>query len=136
MISDDIRWMSLALKEARKAEKAGEVPVGAVAVFNGKKIASAHNAPISKDDPTAHAEILCLRRASKRVGNYRLNGIILYVTKEPCAMCMGALVWARIDRLVYGCADVRPQNHKVKVTGGVLESESKEVLQKFFRSRR
>ncbi len=134
--ADDIRWMSVALKEAQKAESKGEVPIGAVAVLNGKKIASAHNASISKKDPTAHAEILCLRRASKRLGMYRLNGIILYVTKEPCAMCKGALVWARVERLVYGCPDVKAPNHKFKTTRGVLRELSVQILQNFFKSKR
>jgi len=128
--------MKAALAEARKAAKAGEVPVGAVAVRDGKRIASAHNRPISLNDPTAHAEILCLRRASKKLRNYRLNGIILYVTKEPCAMCRGALVWARIERLVWGCPDIKPANHEFRTTRGVLKQESARILQGFFKKRR
>ena len=128
--------MRLALAEAKKAAKIGEVPIGAVAVLNGKKIASAHNAPISRKDPTAHAEILCLRHASKRLGNYRLNGIILYVTKEPCAMCKGALVWARVAKVVWGCPDIKATNHKFLVKRGVLKEHCGRLLQKFFRARR
>ncbi|OGR83978.1 MAG: hypothetical protein A2901_02475 [Elusimicrobia bacterium RIFCSPLOWO2_01_FULL_54_10] len=128
--------MRAALGEARKAAKAGEVPIGAVAVLNGKKIASAYNSPIAKKDPTAHAEILALRRASKKLGNYRLNGIILYVTKEPCAMCKGALLHARVARLVYGCPDVKGPNHRFKVTRNILKEEAKDVLQRFFKARR
>ncbi|OGR88711.1 MAG: hypothetical protein A3A86_02035 [Elusimicrobia bacterium RIFCSPLOWO2_01_FULL_60_11] len=128
--------MKAALAEARKAAKAGEVPVGAVAVRDGKRIASAHNRPISLNDPTAHAEILCLRRASKKLRNYRLNGIILYVTKEPCAMCRGALVWARVERVVWGCPDIKPANHKFKITRGVCKAESARLLKGFFKHRR
>lgn len=128
--------MRLALREAARAAKAGEVPVGAVAVLNGRKIASAHNRPIAFNDPTAHAEILCLRRASKKLRNYRLNGIILYVTKEPCVMCKGALVWARIARVVWGCPDVKPPNHHFKTTRGVLKEKSARILQSFFKKRR
>ena len=134
--TDDAFWMEAALADARKAVGEGEVPVGAVAVLNGKKIASAHNRPISLKDPTAHAEILCLRRASKKLGNYRLNGIILYVTKEPCAMCRGALVWARIERLVWGCPDLKPANHKFRTTRKVLHGESALLLRGFFKKRR
>ena len=128
--------MKAALAEARKAAKAGEVPVGAVAVRDGKRIASAHNRPISLNDPTAHAEILCLRRASKKLRNYRLNGIILYVTKEPCAMCKGALVWARVGKVVWGCPDLKPPNHRFKAVRGVLKEESIQILQGFFKKRR
>lgn len=128
--------MKAALREAARAAKEEEVPVGAVAVLNGKKIASAHNRSIALNDPTAHAEILCLRRASKNLGNYRLNGIILYVTKEPCAMCKGALVWARAARVVWGCPDIKPANHKFKTTRGILKDESARILQGFFKKRR
>ena len=128
--------MKAALREARKAAQAGEVPVGAVAVLNGKKVASAFNRSISLNDPSAHAEVLCLRKAAKKLRNYRLNGIILYVTKEPCAMCRGALVWARVARVVWGCPDVKPANHKFKTTRGVFKEECKKILQDFFKGRR
>ena len=135
-IKDDAYWMSLAAAEARKAEKEGEVPVGAVAVLNGKKIASAHNRPIKSNDPTAHAEILTLRKAAKRVRNYRLSGIILYVTKEPCPMCKGALVWARVKKVVYGCPDIKGLNHRCIVKGGVLRKETAQILRNFFKKKR
>lgn len=128
--------MKAALREAAQAEKQGEVPVGAVAVLNGSKIASAHNRTLNLNDPTAHAEILCLRRASNKLRNYRLNGIILYVTKEPCAMCKGALVWARVGKVVWGCSDIKPLNHRYKTTRGVLKEESIKILQSFFKKRR
>ena len=128
--------MKAALREAARAGRAGEVPVGAMAVLNGKKIASAHNRPIALNDPTAHAEILALRKAARRLKNYRLNGIILYVTKEPCAMCKGALVWARVERVVWGCLDVKSVNHKFKTTRGVLKEESAKILQNFFKKKR
>lgn len=150
MVSADSHWMQLALKEAKKADKKGEVPVGAVAVYKGKKIASAHNLSISCSDPTAHAEILCLRKAAKQLKNYRLAGIILYVTVEPCAMCAGAMVWARIKKLVFGCKDKKAGacgsvlnlsnhkkfNHRFEVTGGILEEDCRQLLQTFFEKRR
>jgi len=128
--------MRAALREAARAGRAGEVPVGAVAVLNGKKIASAHNRPIALNDPTAHAEILVLRKSARRLKNYRLNGIILYVTKEPCAMCQGALVGARVARVVWGCSDLKPPNHHFKITRGVLKEESAKILQSFFKKKR
>ena len=128
--------MSLAIKEAQKAARAGEVPVGAVAVLDGKKIASAYNQSVSKNDPTAHAEILALRKVAKLVRNYRLSGIILYVTKEPCAMCAGALVWARVKKLVWGCPDLKAANHKFAVKRGVLKEHCRSLLQKFFKAKR
>ncbi len=146
----DTRFMREALTLAREAEQAGEVPVGAVLVLDGQIVASARNSPIEARDPTAHAEILVLRAAGQAVGNYRLPGATLYVTLEPCSMCAGAMVHARIERLVYGAPDPRagaagtvfdllqsPElNHRVQVTGGVLESESRDLLQQFFRARR
>ncbi|MBI2915595.1 MAG: nucleoside deaminase [Elusimicrobia bacterium] len=147
---DDQYWMGLALKEAEKARKAGEVPVGAVAVCQGRKIASAHNRSISHDDPTAHAEILCLRRAARRLKNYRLAGTILYVTVEPCAMCAGALLWARISKVVFGCWDEKSGacgsvlhlakfkkfSHRFQSVGGVREEECRGTLQRFFLEKR
>jgi tRNA(adenine34) deaminase len=143
--------MGLALAQARLALAAGEVPVGAVVVGdNGEILAAAHNAPIAFHDPTAHAEILALRQAAAKVGNYRLPGATLYVTIEPCLMCVGAAIQARVRRLVFGAADPKagacvslytvPEdprlNHRIEVTGGVREAECRELLQEFFRARR
>jgi tRNA(adenine34) deaminase len=142
--------MDEALQLAREAEAAGEVPVGAVLVHNDKLIATGRNAPIARHDPTAHAEIQALRAACSIVGNYRLPGSTLYVTLEPCAMCAGAMVHARVARLVFGCSDMRSGaagtvfniadsaelNHRVQVTAGVREDECRELLQAFFRARR
>jgi tRNA(adenine34) deaminase len=146
----DERWMGRALDLARQAEAAGEVPVGAVLVRNGDIVAEAHNASLSNHDPSAHAEIEVLRAAGKALGNYRLPDTTLYVTMEPCPMCAGALVNARVTRLVYGVGDPRvgsagsvfdivraPEvNHRLEVTGGVLEGECREIVQTFFRARR
>ena len=145
---DDL--MREALRLARLGADAGEVPVGAVAVLRGEIVAGAFNSPISRNDPTAHAEILVLRQAAERIGNYRLEGVTIYCTLEPCAMCAGALVHARIQRLIYGADDPKagavqsvirvlnhPQlNHKIEVRSGVLAGRSAEVLQSFFKSRR
>ena len=142
--------MQEALQLARSAEQAGEVPVGAVLGLDGQGIATARNSPIEVSDPTAHAEILALRAAGQAIGNYRLPGATLYVTLEPCPMCAGAMVHARIERLVYGTADPRAGaagtvfdlvraaelNHRIEVTPGVLESECRDLLQEFFRARR
>ena len=147
---DDSHFMQQALAEARRAEAEGEVPVGAVVVREGEVIAAAHNQPIALHDPTAHAEILALRAAAAKLGNYRLTGCDLYVTLEPCAMCVGALVHARIRRLVYGAADPKAGavasclrlldsphwNHRVEVRGGLLADEASALLQQFFSSRR
>ena len=149
-MSRDEFYMRLALSEARNGERAGEVPVGAVVVLAGQIVTSAFNRPIGLTDPTAHAEILAIREASRLIGNYRLTGATLYVTLEPCAMCAGALVHARVSRLVYGAADPRAGaiesvfriadncslNHRVEVFPGVLASECREVLQSFFQARR
>ena len=130
--ADDARFMDLALEEADRAATAGEVPVGAVVVLDGRVIARGHNAPIAQRDPTAHAEIVALRAAARELGNYRLPGVTLYCTVEPCAMCCGAVVHARIARLVYGAADPKAGaveslfrfledarlNHHVEVTAG------------------
>ena len=148
--ADDHRLMGLALEEARRAEGAGEVPVGAVVVLDGEVIGSAHNAPIALADPTAHAEVLALREAAGKRGNYRLPGATLYATVEPCAMCCGAILQARLVRLVYGAADPKagaarslyrlledPRlNHEVAVTGAVRGEESARLLRRFFESRR
>ena len=146
----DSNWMRIALETAREAELAGEVPVGAVVVVGDRLVASGANRTITDNDPTAHAEMVALRAAAKELGNYRLAGATLYVTIEPCAMCTGALVQARIDRLVYGADDPKggairscfaildhPRlNHHVQVTSGVLEEECAAILQSFFSARR
>ncbi len=146
----DRHFMALALEEARKAAERGEVPVGAVVVLNGEVIAVAGNSPISYNDPTAHAEILALREAARVMGNYRLTGCDLYVTLEPCIMCAGALVHARIRRLIYGAADPkgggcgslynvvedRRLNHRIEVVRGVEEEQAAELLRVFFRAKR
>jgi tRNA(adenine34) deaminase len=142
--------MAEALREARAAAARGEVPVGAVVVLDDQRLASAGNASIAEHDPTGHAEIRALRAAAAAAGNYRLTGAVLYVTVEPCAMCMGAVLQARVGRLVFGCADPKagaagslfdltndPRlNHRVAVTGGVEEAASRTLLQDFFRARR
>ncbi|NDD62569.1 MAG: tRNA adenosine(34) deaminase TadA [Acidobacteria bacterium] len=149
-MSTDEFYMKCALVEARRGELMGEVPVGAVIVHDRRLIASAFNRPIGLADPTAHAEVLAIREAAYRIGNYRLTGATLYVTLEPCAMCAGALIHARIRRLVYGAADIRAGavesvfritdnsslNHRVEVASGVLENECRGMLQSFFLARR
>jgi len=149
MISD-LEAMREALAEARKANAAGEVPIGAVIVCRGEMIARGQNSVIRTSDPTAHAEIVALRQAARTFGNYRLNGCTLYVTLEPCTMCAGALIHARLDRLVYATADPKagacgsvlsvinhPQlNHQMQVEQGILADESAELLRSFFRDRR
>ena len=141
--------MNAALVEAAKAAAEGEVPVGAVVVRDGKVIARGHNQPIKTSDPTAHAEVVALRRAARKAGNYRLADCDLYVTVEPCAMCLGALVQARVRRLVFGASDPKAGavssvmafpfdrlNHRPEVVAGVLAEESAALLRSFFRSRR
>ncbi|WP_416695832.1 tRNA adenosine(34) deaminase TadA [Candidatus Pseudothioglobus sp. Uisw_050_01] len=149
MIEDE-KWMSFALEQAGKAEKEGEVPVGAILVKDDLIIARAHNKPISTNDPTAHAEIHLLRAAGEELKNYRLPGTTLYVTLEPCAMCLGAIMHARIKRVVFGAHDPKTGvcgssenfmeascfNHKIDIASGVLENESKQLLKNFFNSRR
>ena len=150
MEADDF-YMAEALAQARLALAAGEVPVGAVLVGEGGQVlARAHNQPITLSDPTAHAEVLALRFAAAHLGNYRLPGVSLYVTIEPCLMCLGALLQARISRLVYGAPDPKagacvslyripadPRlNHRLEVTGGVREAECRELMQQFFKERR
>lgn len=146
----DIVFMRAALEEARVAAERGEVPVGAVAVSDGRILARAGNRTITDCDPTAHAEIVALREAAVKFGNYRLAGVTLYVTIEPCAMCAGAMIQARIDRLVYGAEDPKggavrscfsvldhPQlNHRVAVTSGVLAEDAADLLRVFFAARR
>lgn len=138
------------LRLARLGEQAGEVPVGAIAVRGGEIVGSAFNAPIARADPTAHAEILALRQAGERIGNYRLDGVTLYCTLEPCVMCAGALVAARVERLVFGARDLRfggvrskfqladssLLNHRVEIVEGVLGPECVELLRDFFEARR
>jgi tRNA(adenine34) deaminase len=142
--------MQLALREAARAGRRGEVPVGAVVVAHGRRLAAAGNGSIARHDPTGHAEIRALRAAARRLGNYRLPGAVLYVTVEPCAMCMGAALQARVARLVYGCADPKggaagslydlacdPRlNHTIAVRAGVEAGAARELLQDFFRARR
>jgi tRNA(adenine34) deaminase len=148
--NSDHFWMNQALIEARKAEKVGEVPIGAVLIYKNKIIARGHNLSISKNDPTAHAEMVCIRRAAKRLQNYRLADTILYVTLEPCAMCAGALIWSRIQRVVFGCRDpkagacgslidlskVHKFNHLFEMTEGILEADCRKIIQDFFRKKR
>jgi tRNA(adenine34) deaminase len=150
VVPEDLHFMEQALDEAHQAESEGEVPVGAVVVQNGEVIARARNRPVSGCDPTAHAEMLALRAAAERLGNYRLNGCDVYTTLEPCAMCAGALVQARIRRLVYAAADPKAGavhshlrlleaphlNHRVEVVAGVLAEEAAALLQRFFALRR
>jgi tRNA(adenine34) deaminase len=142
--------MTRALELARSAAAASEVPVGALLVLDGAIIGEGWNRPIGACDPTAHAEIEALRDAARRTGNYRLTGSTLYVTMEPCPMCAGAIVHARVARVVYGAADLRAGaagtvidvfgsaavNHRVAVTGGVLAEECRDILQAFFQARR
>jgi len=149
-MNEDEKWMQIAIQEAIKAEKENEVPVGAVLIKDGLIIAKAHNQPISTNDATAHAEIQLIRAAGKIQENYRLTGASLYVTLEPCAMCLGAIMHARIKRIVYGAYDSKTGacgssenlihancfNHKVDLASGVLENECKQLLKNFFISRR
>jgi tRNA(adenine34) deaminase len=142
--------MQGALAEAARGLAAGEVPVGAVVVVDGAVVARAHNAPVALADPTAHAEVLALRDAAGKAGNYRLPGATVYATVEPCLMCCGALLQARVARLVYGATDPKGGsveslyrlledsrlNHRVAVTGGVLAAESAALLGRFFEARR
>ena len=146
----DQEAMEMALSKAMLASEAGEVPVGAIAVHNGEIIAGGQNRVLRDKDPTAHAEIIAMRGAAAVLGNYRLNGVTLYVTLEPCAMCAGAMIHARIDRLVYAASDPKagaagsvlevlnnPRlNHQMKVDSGILAEESAELLRSFFRDRR
>lgn len=146
----DIFWMQRALELAQYAQTLGEVPIGAVLVKDDQVIGEGFNAPISQQDPTAHAEIMALRNAAKHIGNYRLLNTTLYVTIEPCVMCAGALVHARVKEVVFGAAEPRTGaggsvfevlqssklNHQVRVRSGVMAAECAGLLQQFFRDRR
>jgi tRNA(adenine34) deaminase len=146
----DIELMQIAMSEARLAAEAGEVPIGAVVVREGEIMARGQNRVLRDVDPTAHAEMVALRAAAKAIGNYRLSGCTLYVTLEPCAMCAGAMIHARIDKLVFAAADPKagacgsvlavlnhPQlNHQMQMEQGILAEESAELLRGFFRERR
>jgi tRNA(adenine34) deaminase len=147
---DDLAYMQLALAEARAAAERGEVPVGCAVVLGDRLLARAGNCTIAACDPSAHAEIVALRAAAKSMGNYRLNGASLYVTVEPCSMCAGAMIQARVARLVYGCDDPKggavhscfeifshpALNHRVEILGGVLAEECASAMQAFFAARR
>jgi tRNA(adenine34) deaminase len=143
-------WMREALAEADKAKAEGEVPVGAIVLINGKIVGRGHNHSIHAHDPTAHAEILALRHASHSMRNYRLPGSVLVVTVEPCVMCVGAMIHARVDEVVYGAADPKAGavdshfrlaetavlNHRIEVISGVLAEECADLLEAFFKARR
>jgi tRNA(adenine34) deaminase len=149
-VVDDRDWMAIALAEARRGAAEDEVPIGAVVVLGGRELARAHNQPIGRRDPTAHAEVLALRAAAERAGVYRLPDAVLYATVEPCAMCLGAALHARVARVVYGATDpkggaagtvvdltaVPAINHAVSVTGGVGAEDSARLLREFFAARR
>jgi tRNA(adenine34) deaminase len=149
MISDG-EAMEAALSEARKAGEAGEVPIGAIAVHDGAIVGRGQNRVLRDNDPTAHAEMVAMREAAAALGNYRLNGCTLYVTLEPCAMCAGAMIHARLDRMVYAAADPKagaagsvlevlnhPRlNHQMQVEQGILAEEASKLLRGFFRERR
>jgi tRNA(adenine34) deaminase len=142
--------MAAALEQARLAVDAGEVPIGAVVIFEGRIIGRGFNQPIRANDPTAHAEIVAMREAAAAIGNYRLTGSRLYVTVEPCLMCVGAMVHARITEVIYGAAEPKAGalvsmtsaheltglNHRLAVAGGVLEANCRELIQAFFKGRR
>lgn len=150
MISQHDEWMQLALAEARAAEAEGEVPVGAVVIHEGRVVGTGHNRTEQLDDPAAHAEILALRQAGAAIGDWRLEGATLVVTLEPCPMCIGAIIWARVRTLVYGAADPRYgacgsaidlttpplAPHLLHKSGGVREHECGELLREFFRDLR
>lgn len=146
---DDPIFMKAALREAAKAAALGEVPVGAVVVRDGRIIGRGHNKPVKTSDPTAHAEIVSIRKAAGKMGNYRLTDCDLFATVEPCAMCLGAIVQARIRRLVFGALDPKAgavssimtfpferTNHRPEILGGILAEESGQLLRDFFRARR
>jgi tRNA(adenine34) deaminase len=150
MSETDAAMMREALTEARTGAERGEVPVGALVVMDGRVVARAHNRTLADCDPTAHAEMVAVREAARVIGNHRLLGATIYVTVEPCAMCAGALIQARVARLVYGCAEPKggavrsslgvlenpAANHRVEVLPGVLAEECAGVLQEFFEARR
>lgn len=146
----DEYWMRIAIKQANLAIDQNEIPVGAVLIKDDKLISQAHNKSLKKNDPTAHAEIEVLKNAGAKLQNYRLPGTILYVTLEPCAMCLGAMIHARIDKVVFGAYDFKSGvcgsagdisseaffNHSLEITGGILERDCKEILQSFFKKLR
>ncbi len=151
IVAADERWMREALAEAEEAAKVGEVPIGAVLVnTEGELLARAGNRTRTNCDPTAHAEIIVLRDAAQRAGNFRLTGTTLYATIEPCAMCAGALIQARVSRLVYGARDERAGavesvfricdesslNHRMEITGGIFAADCRALMQQFFQARR
>lgn len=147
---DDAGWMEQALEQARLGAQAGEVPVGALVIRDGEIVGVGHNRNLLDHDPTAHAEMVALRDSARRLGNHRLSGCTVYATIEPCAMCAGALIHARVARLVYGASDPKagaagsvlqvlnhPElNHKMEITAGVLAEKCSEILQDFFRGKR
>jgi len=148
-MNEDEKFMGEALKEACKAAECGEVPVGAVIISGERIMARGHNQPIKKNDPTAHAEIVALRKACAKQKNYRLAAGVMYVTVEPCAMCLGAIVQARIKRLVFGALDpkagavlsimtfpVERTNHRMEILGGIRAEECGRVLKNFFKAKR
>lgn len=149
-MSIDEDYMKIALEEAQKALEKDEVPVGAVVVLDGRIIGRAYNMPITLHDPSAHAEMLAMREAAEMLGNYRLTGAELYVTLEPCVMCAGAIIQARLKRVIFGALDPKygavaslyniltdkRLNHQVAVTGGILKEECGEIISRFFREKR
>ncbi len=150
VIETDIEWMRIALEQANKASAAGEVPVGAIVVNDNELLATGYNQPITTHDPTAHAEIIAMRDAGSRLGNYRLTGTTLYVTLEPCPMCVGAMIHARVKRVVFGATDPKTgaagsvfrlaqageHNHVMEIQQGVLAEECSQMLRAFFKARR
>ena len=146
----DEKYMKMAIKEAGQAARSGEVPVGAILVKGDQVLAKDHNRSIELSDPTAHAEVLVLRRAGRVLGNYRLNDTVMYVTSEPCPMCAAAMIHGRISRLVFGTLEPKfgaveskfelfkkdGLNHEVEITRGILEKECAEILKSFFKKRR
>jgi tRNA(adenine34) deaminase len=148
--SNDVHFMELALQEAQQGAQAGEIPIGACLTLEGEVIAKAHNRCVTNQDPTAHAEILVIREAAKRIGNYRLPGCDLYVTVEPCVMCVGAMIQARISRLVFGAYEEKTGmvesrlpllnspsfNHRIVTVGGILKGECRQLVQGFFMEKR
>lgn len=150
MMCTDEKWMQIAIQEAIKARNAGEVPIGAVIIKDGILLSKGHNSPISSNDSTAHAEIQAIRHAGKKLKNYRLSGTSLYVTLEPCSMCIGAIMHARIKRVIFGAYDNKIDsthksaniknfqnfNHKIIVTHGILEDHCRQLLDSFFTLKR
>lgn len=150
MNNNDIFFMKQALKCAKKALLLDEVPIGALIVKDGKIIAKGYNKSIKSTDTTAHAEIVAIRKACKKLDNYRLNDCTVYITIEPCAMCTGALIWARVKRIVFGAYDIKAGacgsifdipsekklNHKIEVSGGLLQEECATIIREFFKNKR